>query len=137
METFAALYENYASKEIDFETLKQIEASGIVRFENHGISRTHKNALLCKVYFEPWEKLLKTILSKRFQNAAGLELFLDKSTLAFEKSDDFSNNLIIYTSAAEKIEIIADVAADGSVCVGNDGVEAPGSSFNLYLHVQH
>lgn len=136
METFAALYENYASKEIDFETLKQIEASGIVRFENHGISRSQKNALLCKVYFDPLEKLLKTIVSKRFHDAMELESALDASKLSFDKSEDINNNLIIYTSATEKIEIIADIAPDGSVSVENDGVEA-WSSFNLYLHVQH
>lgn len=136
METFAALYENYASKEIDFETLKQIEASGLVRLENHGISRSQKNALLCKVYFEPLEKLLSSIVSKRFHTAAELESALKVSKLSFEKSDDIDNNLIVYTAASEKIEIIADVAPDGSVCVGDDGVEAY-STFNLYLHVQH
>jgi hypothetical protein len=136
METFAALYENYASKEIDFEVLKQIEASGLVRFENHGISRSNKNALLCKVYFEPLKKLLKTIVSKRYENAAELESALKSSKILFEKAVDIDKNLIIYTSATEKIEIIADVAPDGSVCVESDGVEAC-SSFNLYLHVQH
>lgn len=136
METFYALYEKYASKEIDFETLKQIEASGIVRFENHGISRSHTNALLCKVYFEPLVKLLDTIIAKRFHNAAALESILEASKLSFDKTHDLHNNLIIYTSTTEKIEIIADVAHDGSVCVDNDGVEIC-SSFNLYLHVQH
>jgi len=136
METFTALYENYASKEIDFETLKQIESSGIVRFENHGISRSHKNALLCKVYFDPLEKLLKTIVSTRYENAAELEKVLKTSKLSFDKTEDFDKKMIIYTSATEKIEIIAEVAADGSLCVEKDGVDAY-SAFNLYLHVQH
>lgn len=136
METFAALYKNYASKEIDFETLKQIEATGLVRLENHGISRTHKNALLCKVYFEPLENLLSSIVSKRFDNAAELERVLEAGTFTFDKSDDIDKNLIIYSSTTEKVEIIADVTPDGSICVDGDGVEAC-STFNLYLHVQH
>jgi len=134
METFAALYENYASKEIDFDTLKQIEGSGLVRLENHGFSRSRKNALHCKVYFEPLERLLASILSKTFQNEAELEKMLEAGRLAFEKSVDTDNNLIVYTSAAEKIDIIADVAPDGSVSVDGDGVEGH-STFNLYVHV--
>lgn len=136
METFAALYETYASKEIDFETLTRIEASAIVRLENHGMSRSHKNALLCKVYFEPLEKLLTTIIAKRFENATELQSALETSRLSFERFDNVDNNLIIYTSTTEKIGIIADVASDGSVCVERDGVEGH-STFNLYLHVQH
>jgi len=134
METFAALFETYASKEIDFETLKQIEGSGLVRLENHGFSRSRKNALHCKVYFEPLERLLDSIVLKTFQNEAELERILGAGRLAFEKSVDTDNNLIVYTSAAEKIDIIADVAPDGSVSVDNDGVEGH-RTFNLYVHV--
>ncbi|MGD9969027.1 MAG: hypothetical protein AB7S65_01100 [Sulfuricurvum sp.] len=134
MKTFAALYETYASKEIDFETLKQIEASGIVRLENHGFSRSRKNALHCKVYFEPLDKLLAAVVSKRFQSVDALEKILDPSGFAFEKSVDTDHHLIIYTSMSESVEIIADLATDGSICVGHDGIEAC-NTFNLYVCV--
>lgn len=136
MDNFTDLYNRYASQEIDFETLKQIEASGIVRFENHGISRSNKNALLCKVYFAPLEKLLNSIISKRFSNTDDLEKLLNESKIDFQISQEQSENRIIYSSLSEKIELIADIATDGSICIDKDGVEAC-TVFNLFLHVQH
>lgn len=132
METFAVLYETYASKEIDFETLKRIEASGIVRLENHGFSRSRKNALHCKVYFDPLEKLLSSIVSKPFSDAAELENVLAASRFAFSRTVDTDKGLIVYTGLNEKIEIVADVAPDGSVSVEDQDIEAA-RVFNLYV----
>lgn len=132
METFTALYEAYASQEVDFETLKQIESSGIVRLENLGYSRSRKNALHCKVYFGPLEKLLSSIVFKHFSDATELENILTASRFTFTKTVDTDKNLIVYTGLDERIEIIADVAPDGSVFVDDDGIEAV-RVFNLYV----
>lgn len=132
MNTFAALYQSYASKEIDFETLKRIEASGIVRLENLGFSRSRKNALHCKVYFEPLEKLLSSIVSKHFSDAAELEKIFGASRFTFLRTEDAEKHLILYTDPNENIEIIADVAPDGSLSVDSEGIEAA-SMFNLYV----
>ncbi len=54
IERFREIKDIYASKEVSMDELQVIHESGVVTMDNHGVSRSKKDCLMCRIrYKEP------------------------------------------------------------------------------------
>jgi hypothetical protein len=85
IEGFNRLKTSYASKEVSLERLKAMEAGGLVRFENRGISRSQRDCLQCEIIFSALSHLPGEIVGKRFDSADALRSVVGEDVEATER----------------------------------------------------
>lgn len=133
---FHRLKEAYASKEITMDDLKTIQSSGIVSFENHGISRTNKTCLLCEIRFDRLDELVGTLPATLFSSPQKLMEHVENAKLPLSVQSSEGEGLIVFSDTGSHVEIIAQHNSDGTVTVDADDIDAV-SSFQVFLRIQH
>ena len=132
---FYRIKEAYGSKEITMDDLKDIQASGIVSFENRGISRTNRDCLLCEIRFDRLIELLGTLTAAPFDSPERLKKQIENSGISLSAQSGESDGLIVFADKAARVEVIAQVNGDGRVSVEADDIDAV-TSFQVFLRVQ-
>ena len=132
---FYRIKEAYGSKEITMDDLKDIQASGIVSFENRGISRTNRDCLLCEIRFDRLIELLGTLTAAPFDSPERLKKQIENSGISLSAQSGESDGLIVFADKAARVEVIAQVNGDGTVSVEADDIDAV-TSFQVFLRVQ-
>ena len=132
---FYRLKEAYASKEITMDDLKDIQAGGIVSFENHGISRTNRDCLLCEIRFDRLIELLRALTAAPFDSRESLKKQIEDSGVPLYAQSGETDGMIVFADKAAHTELIAQVNSDGSVSVEAEDIDAV-TSFQVFLRVQ-
>ena len=125
----------YGSKEITMDDLKDIQAGGIVSFENCGISRTNRECLLCEIRFDRLIALIGTLTVAPFDSTERLKKQIENSGILLSAQSGESDGLIVFTDEDAHIELIAQVNSEGRVSVEADDIDAV-TSFQVFLRVQ-
>jgi len=131
---FMQLEERYALREISLDDLKIIQASNLVSFDNHGISRSKKDCLLCEIHFDKVQNLIRKLTSTKFPSITALDVCINESRLMLIK--EYENDCLSYVDEDNHIEIIATMCRDGSIVVDKDDIEAI-HTFSVYLRIGH
>ncbi len=132
---FYRLKEVYGSREITMDDLRDIQVSGIVSFENCGISRTNRECLLCEIRFDRLIALIGKLTAAPFDSPESLKKQIENSGILLSAQSGGSDGLIVFTDEAAHIELIAQVDSEGRVSVEAGDIDAV-TSFQLFLRVQ-
>lgn len=73
------LYERYASQEISMQELKEIEASGVVHFENQGVSRSNNRLFICVITFTSLHELITDLCAQSFPSTEALDRVISEA----------------------------------------------------------
>lgn len=134
IEAFQILQKTYASREITFTELQTIEASGIVHFENNGISRTKPSCLFCEVICSPLEELLDKIVATTFTSVEEYDKFMEPFAKGLLRTLDPVDNTLIYHTKEPFLEIIASIDEDKHVICEREDIEVV-TKFGIYLPI--
>lgn len=130
------LIDTYGSQEVGMSELRCIEKSGLVSFENRGISRSDTDCLLWVVTFTDLARFKHELLSCRFDSLDKYEKFIEDSGLALHKEVSEDKSYVVYKSENGFYEIACSVEEDGRVEVDSEEIRLH-ECFNIYLRVQH
>jgi len=136
LKKFKELIDIYASKEVDMGELRLIERSGIVSFENHGISRSNKDCLLCVLTCTSLSLFKQELLRCGFDSYARYEAFIKSSGFDFKVDTHSEEDYIIHNSENGFYEIACSIDSDGKVSIDSEDIKLQ-EQFNIYLRVQH
>ncbi len=130
------LVRTYGSQEVGMAELRSIEKSGLVSFENRGISRSDTDCLLCVVTFIDLARFKHELLTCRFDSLQTYEKFIEESGLALHKEASEDKSYVIHRCVNGFYEIACSIEEDGRVEVDSEEIRLH-ECFNVYLRVQH
>lgn len=130
------LIDTYGSQEVGMPELRSIEKSGLVSFENRGISRSDTDCLLWVVTFVDLARFKQELLTSRFDSLQRYEKFIEESGFALHKEVSKDKSYVIHKCEDGFYEIACSVEEDGRVEVDSDEIRLH-ECFNIYLRVQH
>lgn len=130
------LIRTYGSQELNMPELRHIEKSGLVSFENMGISRSDTDCLLCVVTFTDLARFKHELLSCRFDSFERYEKFIADSGFTLHKEVSEDKTYVTHKSESGFYEIACSIEEDGRVEIDCDEIRLH-ECFNIYLRVQH
>lgn len=136
LKKFKELIEMYSSQELGMQTLKELEVSGLVSFDNQGISRSNTDCLLCVISFNKLVQFKDELLSCHFDSYRKYEAFINASGFAFEKDPGDDEAYVTHSAEEGFFEIACSIEDDGRVEVESEDIKLQ-EKFNVYLRVQH
>lgn len=136
LKMFKELIGQYSSQELGMEALKELEKSGLVSFDNQGISRSNTDCLLCVVSFNKLVQFKNELLSCHFDSYRKYEAFIEASGFAFEKVSGDDKAYVVHSAEEGFFEIACSIEDDGNVEVESEDIKLQ-EKFNVYLRVQH
>ena len=136
LNTFKELMDTYAYKELEMGDLRLIQSSGIVSFDNHGISRSNTDCLLCVLTYEDLFAFKQELLSCSFDSYARYEAFILDSGFDLKRDPQSQEDYIIHKSDNGFYEIACSIGSDGKVSIDSEDIKLQ-EKFNIYLRVQH
>lgn len=132
---FVHAKETYESKEMTLEELKTLQGQLDIGFENHGISRSKKNYLLCSIIYTPLQKLQQR-LQQPFESETEftqlMEQVLSGSKYDMKKEEGF----ISYETKDALVDVVVSVDRRGNVSIESDDIMIT-SQFDVFLRIQH
>ncbi|MDM5270842.1 hypothetical protein PGH07_01470 [Sulfurovum sp. zt1-1] len=132
---FVNAKETYESKEMTLDELKILQGQLDITFENHGISRSKKDYLLCSIIYTPLLKLQQR-LQQPFESETEfrqlMEQVLSGSEYEFKKEEGF----ISYETKDALVDVVVSLDVSGRVLVEPDDIMITGH-FDVFLRVQH
>jgi len=136
LKKFKNLIDTYALKELDMSALREIERSGIVSFDNHGISRSNKDCLLCVLTCVELSDFKKELLNCNFDSYERYEAFIQASGFDFEVDSSSEVDYIVHRDKEGFYEFACSIEPDGKVNIESEDVQLQ-ETFHIYLRVQH
>lgn len=130
------LIDTYGSQEVGMSELRSIEKSGLVSFENRGISRSDTDCLLCVVTFTDLARFKQELLTRRFDSLQRYETFIAESGFALYKEASGDTSYVTHRCKDGFYEIACSIEEDGRVEVDSEEIRLH-ECFNIYLRVQH
>jgi len=130
------LIRTYGSQEVGMSELRRIEQSGLVSFENRGISRSDTDCLLCVVTFNDLARFKQELLSCRFDSFEQYEKFIEASGFTLYKEASEDKSYVVHKCENGFYEIACSIEEDGRVEVDSEEIRLH-ECFNIYLRVQH
>ena len=128
--------DSYSSKEIHMDDLRLIESSGIVSFDNQGVSRSRKDCLLCVLTYVELARFKKELTSCVFDSYKKYEAFIRTSGFDLRIAPESEEDYVIHRSADGFYEIACSIEKDGSISIESEDIQLK-EQFNVYLRIQH
>jgi len=128
--------DTYSSKEVQMKELHLIESSGIVSFDNQGISHSNRDCLLCVLTCIDLARFKKELSHCVFDSYDKYEAFIRTSGFDLQLSSESDDDYVIHRSADGFYEVACSIEQDGSVSIDTEDIKLQ-ERFNVYLRVQH
>ncbi len=133
---FKELIDRYSSKEVQMSDLRLIESSGIVSFDNQGISRSNRDCLLCVLTCIELSRFKEELSHCVFDSYERYEAFIRSSGLDLQLASESDDDYVIHRSPDGFYEVACSIEADGTVSIDTEDIKLQ-EQFNVYLRVQH
>jgi len=133
---FKELMDTYGSKEVGMADLHVIQASGLVSFENTGISRSNKDCLLCVITCHELLRFKNELLACQFDSYEKYEQFIVASGFDLKKDNKSEEDYVSHKSEDRFYEIGCYIKENGHIEIDSEDIKLQ-ETFNVYLRVQH
>ncbi len=135
-EIFNDFRTRYVSKELSLETLKKMQDSLPISFENHGISRSNLDCLLCTIVLEPLKEMKHHLEQEEFHSPEAFKSYMDQALLLTPYDFEESPTFLSYASDCGLVDVFACVEANGRVVMDASDIVIL-DRFDVLLRVQH
>lgn len=134
-ERFVNAKETYESKEMTLDELKILQGELDITFENHGVSRSNNNHLLCSIIYMPLLKLQQR-LRQHVESETEFRQLMEQVLCGGEYDCKKEEDLLSYETKDALVDVVVSLDAAGRVVVEPDDIMIT-SHFDVFLRVQH